>query len=275
MSNENDPIYTILTSMYNAGTNKDSYNRDKLIQESSMLLPKECKRYNLNTESSIDFNRVDRRALTDDTNVLFRYYQNNVEFVNSFAEQALEDERNYFVKKYSVKAYNALLSQREVYFSQKKEAERKQNQALCDNQSGLNNESGTQVCTPGVDRSVMTQLKKNLSMWMTGTDPKTTYRKIEYRSAEQETLSTLNQYVTVTYYVAFGVLLLLLGTSGNLQFQERFLVYLLLLLLPVLYPFVFSWIYHAVVSWTKPDPTHGPKNAFLDTKPTKMNAYDM
>lgn len=276
MSNENDPIYTILTSMYNAGTNKDSYNRDKLIQESTMLLPKECKRYNLNTETSIDFNRVDRRALTDDTNVLFRYYQNNVEFVNSFAEQALEDERNYFVKKYSVKAYNALLSQREVYFAQRKEAERKQNQTTGrNNQSGRNNGMNNKRCKPGVDRSVITQLKKNMSMWMTGTDPKTTYRKIEYRSAEQETLSTLNQYVTVTYYVAFGVLLLLLGTSGNLQFQERFLFYLLLLLLPVLYPFVFSWIYHAVASWTKPDPTHGPKNAFLDTKPSTMNAYDM
>lgn len=112
-------------------------------------------------------------------------------------------------------------------------------------------------------------------MWMSGTDPKTTYRKIEYRSAEQETLSTLNEYVTVTYYVAFGVLLLLLATSGNLLFQERFLAYLLLLLLPVLYPFVFSWIYRAIDSWTKPDPTHGPKNAFLDTKTSTMDAYDM
>jgi len=114
-----------------------------------------------------------------------------------------------------------------------------------------------------------------MSMWLSGTDPKTTYRKIEYRSAEQETLSTLNQYVTFTYYVAFGVLIMLLATSGNLFLQERFLAYLFLLMLPVIYPFIFSWTYRTVSAWMTPDPTHGPKNAFLDSKPSTMDAYDM
>jgi len=273
MSDETDPIYTLLTSMYNAGTNKDSYNRDKLIQDSTLILPKECKRYNLNSESSIDFNRIDRRALTEDTNVLFRYYQNNIEFVNSFAEQALEDERNYFVKKYSVKAYNALLLQRELYFKQRKEDDERKITGKCEPVPCVNTNTNTDTGTN--QTTVITDLKKNLSLWLTGTDPKTTYRKIEYRSAEQETLSTLNQYVTVTYYVAFGVLLLLLGTSGNLKFEERFIAYIILLLLPLLYPFLFSWIYRTVSSLTKPEPLHGPKNAFLDTKPSTMDAYDM
>jgi len=66
-----------------------------------------------------------------------------------------------------------------------------------------------------------------------------------------------------------------LGTSGNLKFKERFLPYLLLLLLPVLYPFIFSWIYKTINSWTKPDLLHGPKNAFLDSKSSTMNAYDI
>jgi hypothetical protein len=272
MSDDTDPVYTLLTSMYNAGTNKDSYNRDKLIQDSTLILPKECKRYNLNTESSIDFNRIDRRALTDDTSVLFRYYQNNIEFVNSFEEQALEDERNYFVKKYSVKAYNNLLKQREEYFKERKRKDDEKVRGECTAVPCVNTNTST---ANTIQTSVISDLKKNMSMWMSGTDPKTTYRKIEYRSAEQETLSTLNEYVTVTYYVAFGVLLLLLATSGNLLFQERFLAYLLLLLLPVIYPFIFSWIYHAIETWTKPDPTHGPKNAFLDTKPSTMDAYDM
>ena len=271
MSEEEDPIYTLLTSMYNAGTNKDSYNRDKLIQDSTMILPKECKRYNLNLESSIDFNRIDRRALTDDTLVLFRYYQNNIEFVNAFAEQALEDERNYFVKKYSVKAYNALLDQRQEYFSEKAQSE------TCPTVTGSGTTGVTTTThTEGTDTTtIIRDLNRNLSMWLNGTDPKTTYRKIEYRSAEQETLSTLNEYITATYYIAFGVLLLLLGSSGQLMLQERFLTYLLLFLLPVLYPFLFSWVYRTVTSWTTPDALHGPKNAFLDTKPKTMEAYDM
>lgn len=273
MSDELDPIYTLLTSMYNAGSNKDSYNRDRLIQESTMILPKECKRYNLNLESSIDFNRIDRRALTDDTITLFRYYQNNVEFVNSFTEQVLEDERNYFIKKYNIKAYNALLSQREKHFSEKIISEQC---PTVGGGSGSGTGTNTNTETIGSDTLLMiSDLKKNLSLWLSGTDPKTTYRKIDYRSAEQETLSTLNQYVTTTYYIAFGVLLLLLGTSGNLMLQERFLSYVVLFLLPVLYPFVFSWIYNAVTSWTTPDVLRGPKNAFLDTKTTTMDAYDM
>ena len=274
MSDELDPIYTLLSSMYNAGTNKDSYNRDRLIQESAMILPKECKRYNLNLESSIDFNRIDRRALTDDTLTLFRYYQNNVEYVNSFTEQVLEDERNYFIKKYNIKAYNALLAQREKHFSEKIISEECPTVGSGGTGTGTNTNTNTE--TTGVDTmTIISDLNKNLSLWLSGTDPKTTYRKIEYRSAEQETLSTLNQYVTATYYVAFGVLLLLLGTSGNLMLQERFLSYVVLFLLPVLYPFVFSWIYNAVTSWTKPEVLHGPKNAFLESKTTTMDAYDM
>lgn len=274
MSDEMDPIYNLLTSMYNAGTNKDSYNRDRLIQDSTMILPKECKRYNLNLESSIDFNRIDRRALTNDTLTLFRYYQNNVEYVNSFTEQVLEDERNYFIKKYNIKAYNALLSQREKHFSEKIISE--QCPTVGAGGSGSGSGTNTNTETSGTDTLLMiSNLNKNLSLWLSGTDPKTTYRKIDYRSAEQETLSTLNQYVTTTYYIAFGVLLLLLGTSGNLMLQERFLSYVVLFLLPVLYPFVFSWIYNAVTSWTTPDALHGPKNAFLDTKTKTMDAYDM
>lgn len=272
MSDDTDPIYTLLTSMYNAGTNKDSYNRDKLIQDSTLILPKECKRYSLNSESSIDFNRIDRRALTDDTSILFRYYQNNIEFVNTFTEQALEDERNYFVKKYSVKAYNALLKQREAYF---KERQIKDNEKVRGECIAVPCVDTNTTITNTIQTSVITDLKRNMSMWLSGTDPKTTYRKIEYRSAEQETLSTLNQYVTFTYYVAFGVLIMLLATSGNLFLQERFLAYLFLLMLPVIYPFIFSWTYRTVSAWMTPDPTHGPKNAFLDSKPSTMDAYDM
>jgi hypothetical protein len=273
MSDDTDPIYTLLTSMYNAGTNQDSYNRDKLIQDSTLILPKECKRYNLNSESGIDFNRIDQRALTDDTNTLFRYYQNNIEFVNSFSEQALEDERKYFTKKYSVKAYNNLLAQREAYFKQRKIDDAKLTTGPCEPVSCVDTHTNTNT----IETTVLSNLKKNMTMWLLGenTDPKTTYRKIEYRSAEQATLSTLNQYVTFTYYIALGVLLLLLGTSGNLYFQERFLTYLLLLLLPVLYPFVFSWVYRSLSSWMKPDPMHGPKNAFLETKTDSPNAYDI
>lgn len=276
MSDELDPIYTLLTSMYNAGTNKDSYNRERLLQDSTMILPKECGRYKLNLESSIDFNRIDRRALTDDTLTLFRYYQNNVEYVNSFSEQVLEDERNYFTKKYNIKAYNALLAQREKHFSEQIISEQCPTVGPGNGDPGSGTGTDTITNIPGTDTTtIISNLNRNLSLWLSGIDPKTTYRKIDYRSAEQETLSTLNEYVTTTYYIAFGVLLLLLGTSGNLMLQERFLSYVILFLLPVLYPFVFSWIYNAVTSWTTPDALHGPKNAFLDTKTKTMDAYDM
>jgi hypothetical protein len=166
------------------------------------------------------------------------------------------------------------LSQREKHFSEKIISE--ECPTVGSGGSGTGTNTNTNTETTGVDTmTIISDLNKNLSLWLSGTDPKTTYRKIDYRSAEQETLSTLNQYVTATYYVAFGVLLLLLGTSGNLMLQERFLSYVVLFLLPVLYPFVFSWIYNAVTSWTKPEVLHGPKNAFLESKTTTMDAYDM
>jgi len=45
----------------------------------------------------------------------YEAYRNDIEFVNSFTEQVLVDERNYFTTKYGDTVYNFLLSQRNEY----------------------------------------------------------------------------------------------------------------------------------------------------------------
>ena len=102
----------------------------------------------------------------------------------------------------------------------------------------------------------------------------TTYEKVEYRDEEHHKLKSINRIINIVYYCGVVVLLLLLYTENNLLISERYPLYIFLILLPYLYP----WIYKFTGKiWGFIVPVFdytGPKNAFIDTMP-KQNTYDV
>ena len=77
-----------------------------------------------------------------------------------------------------------------------------------------------------------------------------------------------------TCSAALFVLLLLLYTENNLLISERYPLYIFLILLPYLYPWIYKFtgkIWGLLVSSI--DYT-GPKNAFIDKTPIQ-NTYDI
>ena len=102
----------------------------------------------------------------------------------------------------------------------------------------------------------------------------TTYEKVEYRDEEHHKLKSINRIINIVYYCGVVVLLLLLYTENNLLISERYPLYIFLILLPYLYPWIYKFtgkIWGLLVSSI--DYT-GPKNAFIDKTPIQ-NTFDI
>jgi hypothetical protein len=69
-------------------------------------------------------------------------------------------------------------------------------------------------------------------------------------------------------------MVILLASSGKLLIKERFLIYLLLVVLPFLYPFVFDFFKKIFVSFFASKELHGPKNAFVELPPPNIDGYN-
>lgn len=205
----------------------------------------------------------------------FEAYRNDIEFVNSFPSQVLLDEENYFVKKYSRDLYNFLLTQRVSYMDQQKiEKEKLTCTSWCD-QNGKECKFDPSLCdisnnTLNRSNNYVDQLLKENPI----ENPATTLRKVEYRKESHETLSTINQYMTYLYYILLVSILVLFAVSGQLYLMNRFVIYLFMALLPILFPYLFDMIASGFVSLSE-GPLHGPKNAFLDTTTTLVDAHNI
>ena len=71
----------------------------------------------------------------------------------------------------------------------------------------------------------------------------TTSSKVEYRSVEHNKLKSTSRIINVIYYSFLLLLFMLLFSSNKLLLENRWYIYLLLILLPYLYP----WIFMALV----------------------------
>jgi hypothetical protein len=184
-------------------------------------------------------------------------YSNSVAANNGSSVKILQDESDYFMSKYGTTIYNKLLDIRHEYIAppaKGKDFDLEGYFKSLENISALN-----QVET--IDKPIMDVLDAYLPEY----DANTLYREIEYRDAEYIKLSYINYYLNILYYCAFVVLMLLLFSSGNLFLQDRFLIYIFLGLLPILYPWVFM-LFRRLFNYIYPSLRYnGPVNAFVDT----------
>jgi hypothetical protein len=182
-------------------------------------------------------------------------YRNDVDFEDTLNKQLLLDENNYFVARYGNDFYNKLLRKRDDYFN------RLDLQNSPSTQSSIQSQciqSNTNTLNP-ID------IYQSFSKYLPFVQPGVTNRKIEYREEEHDFLTKINSIMNIIYYVLFFLMLILLAGGNNLHIMKRAPIYVLLLLLPLLYPYFFKLVKFLYSSFLGNDTIHGPKNAFLDT----------
>jgi len=240
-------------------------------------IPTDCSAYEDRRNKSNNYNAILGKTTFNLSS--YEAYRNDIEFVNSFNEQLLIDEKKYLEEKYGPKVYAFLLSQRQSFKEQQTKLKedlmcRSFKQALAELQKSYNEKED---CKPQ-ETKTNSDSGKFMSFLMsqnTIQNPETTYKKIEYRNEAHELLSTINHWMTVFYFVILIVMLALLAASSKLLLKERFILYLFLLVLPFVFPYLFQLLKY-LYGYIFPDSSsHGPKDAFLDTKTELVDSFNV
>jgi archaellum component FlaC len=96
-------------------------------------------------------------------------------------------------------------------------------------------------------------------------NPDVIYEKVNYREIEHEKLHNINKVLDILFYSFYCAFLLIMVCMGNIK-REHFLIYLIIGLIPIVYPFLFKLIGY-LMSYISTN-SHGPKNAFIDINNT-------
>jgi len=193
----------------------------------------------------------------------YEAYRNDIEFVNSFMEQVLVDERNYFTTKYGDTVYNFLLSQRNEYITEKNRIQKLKTCKSCPlDASGQRFDASCNSTYDSSDNELFNYLKNQFP----AQNADTVFKKIEYRDESHEFLSRINKYLTIFYFFVLFVMLIMLTVSQRLFLKERFVLYLFLIVLPFIFPFLFDLLKKIYKYYFPGTSGYGPKNAFLENR---------
>jgi hypothetical protein len=98
--------------------------------------------------------------------------------------------------------------------------------------------------------------------------------KAEYRSVEHDKLKTLSSVINIIYYSFLVLLFMLLFSSNKLLLNERWFIYLILLILPYLYPWIFMGFISLKLSIFPNKDEKGPYVPFQDNSGYNLT-YDI
>jgi hypothetical protein len=192
-------------------------------------------------------------------------YYDMIDSNNSLANDALTVESAYFISKYGKSIYKNLLRLRELYITPPTghvQFDITNYSKAIENIHVLN-----QVTT--IDKPLYNILDEYLPEY----DSNSIYREVEYRNDEYVKLSNFNYYVNIFYYCLFIILILLLFSSEKLFLQERYMIYLFLAILPILYPWIFM-LFRKIFLYIYPSlQFNGPTNAFVDTNTSTIAMF--
>jgi hypothetical protein len=190
-------------------------------------------------------------------------YYKSIEAKNSLPNEDLSLESAYFITKYGKYIYSQLLDERTLYITPPTPTD-----TTFDMQSyGKALES---IHVLNQVNTIDSPLYNVLDTYLHEYDSNTIYREVEYRTTEYAKLSAINYYINILYYCLFVILILVLFSSNRLFLSERFMAYIFLAILPILYPWVFM-LFRRIFMYIYPSLQYnGPVNAFVDTtKSTK------
>lgn len=266
MTTQNTPAmyYNQLNQMYEAGVANNVVSKTSILESASQSLPNDCKAYVAEQNASIGGD-MSSSAYSE----LLEKYKKDVDFANTLPPILLKEESDYFITKYGETIYNYALQQRELYFAGLNDSMNKKEE--CPKEVAVSTES-TNSSKPTFDANdLYNQFSKHIKIL----NPDVIRRKIEYRDAEHEKLMGISSLLNWFYYILLFILFLIIFSIGNIHIKERFLIYLGLALLPVLYPWIFMMIKNLLLSFFDLTPLHGPKNAFMDTTDPLLDAYNI
>jgi len=217
----------------------------------------------------------------------YQAYRNDIEFTNAFMEQVLIDEKQYLENKYGIKVYKYLLDRRKEYI-EKQKILLKARLCVVEDSDKLDENgnpipgSGTgkgSTCPPNTcNNPEHNKFGENFNFLQyllnktnsTFTTPETTYKKIEYRNEAHELLVTINKVMTLLYFALLVFMIGLLVVTNRLEIKQRFPLYLFLFVLPFVFPYLFQGLKYLYEMVFPPNPTQGPKNAFLANPQTPL-----
>ena len=190
-------------------------------------------------------------------------YYKDVNEQNTAMSKLLTDESNYFISLYSDVIYKKLLSIRRSYIIDKSAPNE-----FPDNSYSMIIEHINQLYNmQNLDIPVLNYLNTYLPSF----DANATYRQIEYTSEEANSLVKINYYINLLYYIVFIILIFLLASSNNLLFKERFVTYIFLAILPILFPWIFI-ICRRIWRYLFPILDYGGPNE-IDTNTNKLTMF--
>lgn len=88
--------------------------------------------------------------------------------------------------------------------------------------------------------------------------------KAEYRTVEHDKLKEISSLINIIYYSFLILLFMLLFSSNKLLLEERWYIYLILIILPYLYPWIFMALVRLKLSIFPNKDEKGPYVPFTD-----------
>ena len=98
-------------------------------------------------------------------------------------------------------------------------------------------------------------------------NPDVVFEKINYREKEHEKLYKINNLLNILFYCFYLAFIIIMICTGNTQ-REKFLIYLFVGLIPIIYPYLFKLAAY-IVNYLSSD-SQGPKNAFININNTNF-----
>ncbi len=164
-------------------------------------------------------------------NVSNTAYYNDVDEEILYIGKLLSDEKTYFNNKYGTDIYNSLIAKRTIFLK---------NDVV---EPDTNNDNKYSNLLEQVDslnnQTNLNKMTSYINTYLPSYDANAIYKHIEYTNEEFVFLQKVNFYINLAYYITFIIFILLLISSNNLYLGERFILYIFLAILPVLYP----WFY--------------------------------
>ena len=257
-----DPLYQYLSRIYQFGTKKDANSANAMASDMKKVIYETCYTDKGENDGGNDSGKKAIIKKKINNTQFGEKYTALVESGNEYINNLLTTESTYFINKYGVDIYKVLLSDRLTYLDGLKNSPTFQidvtYNAIIDSINILNQ-----------DLSGSTYAMNTLNTYLPSFDTNSIYREIEYRDNEYKNLQQVNNYINISYYIGFIILLVLLYSSDNLFLKERGLLYLILVLLPFIYPWLFVFSKKLIPSFSY----NGPVNAFLDTNTNTTTSF--
>ena len=251
----------------------DSLLDDLLEDSQTKYLKEACPSLFNNGVPNFSYNNI---LSTDQEYVIpdgLKYYQ-MVEKGNNYVNNLLDEEEKYLKQKYGASLYNYFVTKREKYINNKMKSVCSNivssgKTTVTDDGSEVDNSSLIVALTRQLDsyeQSLRTynEISKNKEKMMDLNMLDS--RKFFYQSNAMEDVNNVDMIMTAIYYLILLICIIHLTLKGRINIKEKWWVYLLLVLLPMILSKIYTFFVIRLFEVRDFASEQVPKKAFLNQK---------